>query len=211
MPLNFESLTPKDFLTSFDKDYAQTKTSGLEDFKEKVAQYLESLDENKGQNEPAIVSNALALFLKELGFHAQPSYKQQGRSEIDLALLKDSQVEILIEAKKPNNTAEMFSPNNPNCKALHECILYYFREREGNEQGLGRNISLKYIIITDFTRFFVFNAREFERHFYKNKEILKLYKRLNEKGTLIDNQQDFYAELQKILEQQINGGGQKRV
>ncbi|MCX2716210.1 Eco57I restriction-modification methylase domain-containing protein [Helicobacter sp. MIT 21-1697] len=207
MPLSFESLTPKDFFTSFDKDYAQTKTSGLEDFKEKVAQYLESFDKNKGQNEPAIVSNALAPFLKELGFHAQPSYKQQGRSEIDLALLKDSQVEILIEAKNPSNTAEMFSPNNPNCKALHECILYYFREREGNEQGLERNISLKYIIITDFTRFFVFNAREFERHFYKNKEILKLYKRLNEKGTLIDNQQDFYAELQKILEKQLNGGG----
>ena len=100
----------------------------------------------------------------------------------------------------------MFSPNKPNCKALHECILYYFREHEGDSQTLIPNVNLRFIIITDFTQFYIFSAREFERHFYKNKAISNLYKTHKEKG-LIDNSKDFYTEIQKILVKQLNGGG----
>ena len=175
--LIFEPLTLKEFLASCNKDYLESSLSNSQksDFKQKVAQYLESYEQNKGHNESAIVANALAPFLKELGFHAQPAYKQQGNSEIDLSLLKDSKVEIIIEAKKqPINAKEMFSPNKPNCKALHECILYYFREHEGDSQTLIPNVNLRFIIITDFTQFYIFSAREFERHFYKNKAISNL-------------------------------------
>ena len=206
--LIFESLTPKEFLAFCDKDYAESKISGLEEFKEKFAQYLESYEQHKNeQNEPAIVSNVLAPFLQELGFRTHDKYKQQSNSEIDLALLKDSQVEILIEAKTQKNKTEMFSAENPNCKALRECILYYLRERNGDNQTLIPNASLRFVVITDFIHFYIFSAQEFERHFYKNKEILKLYKTLNEKGTIIKTQDDFYTELQKILVKQLNGGG----
>ena len=108
-----------------------------------------------------------------------------------MALLKDDNVEIVIEAKKPENTAEMFSPKSPNCKALHECILYYLRERENNTW-------LKHIIITDFYQFYIFKAKEFERHFYKNKAIQAAYQSLQNKD-LLENQKDFYAEVGKIL------------
>lgn len=106
-------------------------------------------------------------------------------------------MEILIEAKKPDNVAEMFKANKPNCKALHECILYYFRERDNNTQ-------LKYILITDFYQFYLFRAKEFERYFYKNKKIQDAYKSLNKKD-LLENQKDFYAELAKILSKEFQG------
>ncbi len=197
MSLSFKSIPLKDFLESHNKDYTDSKVFGLEEFKEKVAQYLESLDKYKGQNEKAIVANALVPFLKSLGFHAQAAFKQKGNSEIDLALLKDSQVEILIEAKTQKNKTEMFSAENPNCKALHECILYYLRERENNTR-------LKYILITDFYQFYLFRAKEFERYFYKNKKIQDAYKSLNKKD-LLENQKDFYAELAKILSKEFQG------
>lgn len=47
MPLQFQPLTPKEFFASCNKDYAESKISELEEFKEKVAQYLESLDKHK--------------------------------------------------------------------------------------------------------------------------------------------------------------------
>ena len=197
MPLQFQPLTPKEFFASCNKDYAESKISVLEEFKEKVAQYLESLDKHKKQNEKAIVANVLAPFLLDLGFQAQAAYKHKGNSEIDLALLKDSQVEILIEAKTQKNKTEMFSAENPNCKALHECILYYLRERENN------NV-IKYILITDFYQFYLFRAKEFERYFYKNKKIQDAYKSLNKKD-LLENQKDFYAELAKILSKDFQG------
>lgn len=197
MPLQFQPLTPKEFFASCNKDYAESKISELEEFKEKVAQYLESLEKHKGQNEKAIVANVLAPFLQGLGFHTQAAFKQKGNSEIDLALLKDSQVEILIEAKTQKNKTEMFSAENPNCKALHECILYYLRERENNTR-------LKYILITDFYQFYLFRAKEFERYFYKNKKIQDAYKSLNKKD-LLENQKDFYAELAKILSKEFQG------
>lgn len=207
MSLSFKSIPLKEFLESHNKDYTDSKVFGLEEFKEKVSGYLESFDKNKGQNEKALVAIALAPFLQGLGFHTQAAFKQKGNSEIDLALLKDLQVEILIEAKKPENTTEMLSESNPNCKALHECILYYLREREGKNQSLIPNASVRYIIITNFYQFYIFHALEFKRLIEANKEIQKVYKKLNEKGSLIENQKDFYHEISKILDSNAAGGG----
>lgn len=130
MSLQYECLKPQEFMKTYHAEYADSKPQNLESFKAKVEQYRESLEAHKNQNEKGIVSNALMPFLQDLGFQAQVAYKHQANSEIDCALLKDSQVEVIIEAKKLENNKEMFSPNNPNCKALHECILYYLRERE---------------------------------------------------------------------------------
>ncbi|TLE15524.1 hypothetical protein LS72_006800 [Helicobacter apodemus] len=63
MSLSFKSIPLKEFLESHNKDYADSKVFGLEEFKEKVQEHLESFDKNKGQNEKAIVANVFALFL----------------------------------------------------------------------------------------------------------------------------------------------------
>lgn len=183
---------------------------GAQGFRDKHAHYMESLEANKAQNEKALVANVLAPFLQALGFCAHTAYKQKGNSEIDLALLKSGNVEIIIEAKKPENTAEMLSETNTNCKALHECILYYLREREGENQNLLRNASVRYVMITNFYQFYIFSALEFKRLIESNKEIRKIYNKLNEKGSVIENQNDFYTELAKVLDSKAatcGGGG----
>lgn len=197
MALEFESLPLKDFLGAFYKEYADFQAENKQEFKDKLESYKQNHEQNKNQNEPAIVANALAPFFESLGFQVKFAHKHKGNSEIDLALLKDSNVEILIEAKKPDNTAEMFKANKPNCKALHECILYYLREREN-----GTN--LKFILITDFYQFYLFSAGEFERHFYKHKKIQEAYQSLKAKN-LLENQKDFYDEISKILNNDFAG------
>jgi adenine-specific DNA-methyltransferase len=72
-----------------------------------------------------------------------------------------SNVGVLIEVKKPENTSEMITKEDCNRKAMHEAILYYFRERiEKN------NYEIKNIIITNIYEFFVFDAHEFDMAFY---------------------------------------------
>lgn len=171
----------------------------LKAFQAALESYLSHLQTEQNQNEPAIVANVLAPFLQSLGLNARAAHKQKGKSEIDLALLKNNNVEVIIEAKKPSNKEEMFSPENVNCRALHECILYYLRERD--ENLLTPNTSLTYIIITDFYQFYIFKSSEFKRLF-ESRQIKSLYKNFTEKKGLFEKNpknEDFYSELKKIL------------
>ena len=171
----------------------------LKAFQATLESYLSHLQNLRNQNEPAIVANVLAPFLQSLGLDVRAAHKQKGKSEIDLALLKNNNVEVIIEAKKPSNKEEMFSPTNVNCRALHECILYYLRERD--ENLLTPNTSLTYIIITDFYQFYIFKSSEFKRLF-ESRQIKNLYKNFTHKKGLFEKNpknEDFYSELKKIL------------
>ena len=81
-----------------------------------------------------------------------------------------SSVGVLIEAKSPTNKAEMVTCDNFNVKSFQELVLYYLRERKTN-----KNFELRYLVITNVNEWFVFDAHEFERLFYKNKKLLKHY------------------------------------
>ncbi|QOQ98783.1 class I SAM-dependent DNA methyltransferase [Helicobacter winghamensis] len=83
----------------------------------------------------------------------------------------------------------MFSTQNTTAKAMCEAILYYIRERENG------NVDLKFIVLTDFFNFYIFKAKEFEKLFYKNPHIKKIYNNKN----LISNNKDFYDELERLL------------
>ncbi|MBF0647901.1 hypothetical protein IR083_03590 [Dysgonomonas sp. GY75] len=75
-----------------------------------------------------------------------------------------SPVGVLIEVKKPTNKAEMISNDNLNAKSFQELVLYYFRERSKS-----KNFELRYLIITNINEWFVFDAQDFEKYFYRNK------------------------------------------
>ncbi|HFJ2263185.1 TPA: Eco57I restriction-modification methylase domain-containing protein, partial [Campylobacter coli] len=84
--------------------------------------------------------------------------------------------------------------SKPNCKALHECILYYLRERKA------LNSSLKHIIITDFYRFYIFKADLFEELFNKNKYFKEAFENFESKNSLFKgNTDEFYKECEKLL------------
>ena len=103
-------------------------------------------------------------------------------------------IEVIFEVKKPNSN-DFFTPNNPNCKALHECILYYLRERKN------ANSSLKFIIITDCYHFYIFSAKDFEKLFHKNKEFQKLFENFQNPNSLLKgNTDEFYKEAKSLLD-----------
>src|SRR5699024_8990587 len=82
---------------------------------------------------------------------------------------RKSPVGVIIEAKRPSNR-EMITAEDYNRKAFHESILYYLRERIEHD-----NDSIKHIIITDSYHWFIFDAHDFERHFYGSKKLRNWY------------------------------------
>lgn len=72
--------------------------------------------------------------------------------------------------------------------------MYYFRNRE-------HSFSLKFIIITDFYKFYIFKASEFEELFYKNTSFKKLFEEFQSPNSLFKgNTDEFYKEASKLIE-----------
>ncbi|BEJ63558.1 class I SAM-dependent DNA methyltransferase [Campylobacter jejuni] len=165
-------------------------------FSKALMQYLERLERSQSENEDYLVANALSPFLTMLNFKTHIKTKQKGKSEIDLAISKDEfskDLEVFIEAKKPNSK-EFITHAKVNSKALHEAILYYFRNRQ-------LSFSLKFIIITDFYKFYIFKISEFEELFYKNPSFKKLFEEFCNPNSLFKgNTEEFYKEVAKLIE-----------
>ena len=201
--LTLNLLKPQDFFNAY---YWQSPVKNEDEFAVIVAEYLQNLEKSKHQSEKAICANVLKPFFERLNFNnVNSEYVLQGvatNSAIDLALIKDEAATVIIEAKKQDNK-EMITRDNANKKALHEAILYYFRERENG------NLSLRFIIISNFYDFYIFRANEIEHIFYKNKKLAKLYRKVViEKDTLFTGTtKEFYEEAEKIINSDdfING------
>lgn len=191
--LEFINIENKDFINQYFYRYKILENK-FENFKNILINYIKDMNKRENENEDSLVANCLSPFFKKLNFETHVKYKMKGKSEIDLAILKDSDIQVIIEAKKPNDK-DFFYAENPNCKALHEAILYYFRIREES------NSTIKYIILTDFYKFYIFEAKEFENGFYKNKDFEKLYKSFTNKNSIFDGRtEEFYLEAKKILD-----------
>ncbi|MBF7068909.1 type IIG restriction enzyme/methyltransferase [Campylobacter volucris] len=188
-------LSEKDFLNPYYRKKQITQNE-FDHFNKALSKYLLKLEQAHEQNEDYLVANALSPFLASLNFKTHIKTKQKGKSEIDLSITKDelsTDLEVLIEAKKINSK-EFISQAKPNAKALHESILYYFRNRE-------HSFSLKFIIITDFYKFYVFRSKDFEELFYKNAKFKKLFESFtNENSLFKGNTDEFYKEAAKIIE-----------
>ncbi|EDO7544537.1 class I SAM-dependent DNA methyltransferase [Campylobacter jejuni] len=193
--MHFTLLNEKDFFNPYYRK-KQIIQNEFDIFSKALMQYLERLERSQSENEDYLVANALSPFLTMLNFKTHIKTKQKGKSEIDLAISKDEfskDLEVLIEAKKPNSK-EFITHTKVNSKALHETILYYFRNRE-------YSFSLKFIIITDFYKFYIFKISEFEELFYKNPSFKKLFEEFCNPNSLFKgNTEEFYKEVAKLIE-----------
>jgi hypothetical protein len=99
----------------------------------------------------------------------------------------NSNVGVIIEAKRPSNKSEMLSKTNLNKKALQELVLYYLRERVTN-----KNLDIKNLIVTNINEWFIFDENLFERLFAKNKSFVKQFENFEfgKKSTSV-----FYKEI----------------
>ncbi|EDO7983177.1 class I SAM-dependent DNA methyltransferase [Campylobacter coli] len=193
--MHFTLLNEKDFFNPYYRK-KQIMQNEIDIFNKALMQYLERLESSQSENEDYLVANALSPFLTMLNFKTHIKTKQKGKSEIDLSISKDEfskDLEVLIEAKKPNSK-EFITHTKVNSKALHETILYYFRNRE-------YSFSLKFIIITDFYKFYIFKISEFEELFYKNPSFKKLFEEFCNPNSLFKgNTEEFYKEVAKLIE-----------
>ncbi|NHL31301.1 class I SAM-dependent DNA methyltransferase [Campylobacter coli] len=193
--MHFTLLNEKDFFNPYYRK-KQIMQNEFDIFNKALMQYLERLESLQSENEDYLVANALSPFLTMLNFKTHIKTKQKGKSEIDLSISKDEfskDLEVLIEAKKPNSK-EFITHTKVNSKALHETILYYFRNRE-------YSFSLKFIIITDFYKFYIFKISEFEELFYKNPSFKKLFEEFCNPNSLFKgNTEEFYKEVAKLIE-----------
>ncbi|MCH3791504.1 Eco57I restriction-modification methylase domain-containing protein [Campylobacter jejuni] len=193
--MHFTLLNEKDFFNPYYRK-KQIMQNEFDIFNKALMQYLERLESSQSENEDYLVANALSPFLTMLNFKTHIKTKQKGKSEIDLAISKDEfskYLEVFIEAKKPNSK-EFITHAKVNSKALHEAILYYFRNRQ-------LSFSLKFIIITDFYKFYIFKISEFEELFYKSPSFLKLFEEFCNPNSLFKgNTEEFYKEVAKLIE-----------
>ena len=184
--------TPREFINPLLAKKSIDKVK-FDSFKEYLEKYKNTIDtqHSTNQTEPNIVSNALQPFIQNLDYIAEV-HSQNGQSGIDLAIKKNHQVAVVIEAKKYQDK-DMITKNDLDKKSFHEAILYFFRERDKG------NNSVFYIIITDFYGWFVFDAKDFDRLFWQNKTLKKIYTDHKDPSIMGDKTKDFYESMAREL------------
>ena len=171
---------------SIDKTQFDAFTLGLKKYVRDI-----NLQTLATQSEPNIVTNVLKPFVDSLHYKSE-AYSQKGQSGIDLAIKKENHISVIFEVKKPNS-AEMISEANLNKKAFHESILYFMRERDKG------NNYLCHIVITDFKNWFIFDAKDYERLFWRNTVLKKIFTAHNNPSLLGDTTKDFYTAIEKEI------------
>ncbi len=139
------------------------------------------------------LKNDLRDFLRDTYYRDINAINTKDKKDLVIHLGKttNSEVGVIIEAKRPTNMNEMVTAGNPNKKALHELILYYLDER--NQAG---NNQLKQLVMTNVNEWYIIDANYFDKHVYRNSQIKKLYEtKLNDKK---DNPW-FYEEIAKVV------------
>ena len=119
----------------------------------------------------------------------------------DLAIYENGNAKVLIETKKPSNTSEMVLESNLNKKSLWELFYYYLnktRKFENNHVIRDPLATVQKLVITNFDKFFVFDAQEFDAICRSGVDTkYQEFKLLNLQG---DRSEDFYASLKAYFE-----------
>jgi hypothetical protein len=139
------------------------------------------------------LKNNLRDFLRDTFYIDSNAINTKDKKDLVIHIGKttDTDVAVIIEAKRPSNVKEMVTADNANKKALHELILYYLTERNAKE-----NVQLKQLVVTDINQWFIIDANYFDKHIYRNTQIRKLYE------TKVNDKKDnpwFYEEISKIV------------
>ncbi|WP_337017681.1 DUF7149 domain-containing protein [Oceanobacillus massiliensis] len=138
-------------------------------FEKNLVEFIENLHAKPDESEE-FQKNLIKVFIQS----CLPKNFINTYGRTDLAIYNgpspESTVGILIESKSLSNRNEMVSKANYNTKAFQEIIHYYL-----NERWVNKNIEIKKCIITNGLEWFIIEAKEIEKHFVKNKQLMDLY------------------------------------
>ncbi len=153
---------------ALNKAYLRLKTSRteIEAFKDALRTLLASINLSESEEH---VKNHLRDFLKCI-FYDKYGVNTKGKTDLVIHTGAGTRgaAGVLLELKRPTNKADMPTAENLNYKAMHELVLYYLRERVEH-----KNNDLKQLIITTVHEWFVFDALEFDRLFYRSGQLKK--------------------------------------
>lgn len=186
--------SPKKALKAFLKQ--RPSESERDKFKNNLIALLDKISviekQPKDESEEHLKNN-LRDFLRDTYYIDSNAINTKDKKDLVIHIGKstDTDVAVIIEAKRPSNKNEMVSADNANKKALHELILYYLTERNAKE-----NVQLKQLVVTDINQWFIIDANYFDKHIYRNTQIRNLYE------TKVSDKKDnpwFYEEIAKIV------------
>ncbi|MCC6691040.1 MAG: hypothetical protein IT235_05860, partial [Bacteroidia bacterium] len=139
--------SPKKALKAFLKQ--RPSESERDKFKNNLIALLDKISviENQPKDESEEhLKNNLRDFLRDTYYIESNAINTKDKKDLVIHIGKstDTDVAVIIEAKRPSNKNEMISADNANKKALYEIILYYLTERNAKE-----NVQLKQLVVTD--------------------------------------------------------------
>ena len=166
-----------------------------------LTHYLNTLINNQNESEE-YQKNLLKDFLSQV----LPNNYINTYERIDLAIhngaASESSPGVIFECKRLNNNSEMMSKRNLNTKAFQEIIYYYLKERI-----IKHNVEIKKCIVTNGLSWFIIDSKDLEKHFYKNKELLKYFDKFQKKQLSNQTTEFFYEEIiSPAINQAINKG-----
>ena len=172
----------------------------MEVFRNELKKLLDTISQlnNQGQDEENF-KTPIIHFLTET-YYKGKNYVNSSK-KYDLVIgngekVADS-VAVIIETKRPSNTAEMITSSNPNAKALHELVHYYMQERKnGNDE-------LKYLVITNCYEWYLFDAVDFENIFYKNQEFRNNYENWDTKQKVDNTTVSLYENIRNFIDKNV--------
>lgn len=137
-------------------------------------------------------------FLKEAYYSGNNAIRTGAHHNIDCQIHVDNDVNspigVIIENKYSKARGnEMVKDGDLLHKAFYETILYYLREREA------KNNSLRRIVITNMEEWFIFDALDYNRIFYKS-PLLKLYRDYAAKRVSDASTAAFYVECENFIQ-----------
>lgn len=136
----------------------------VDNFAQDLKSYLEHIDSK--ETEENLKTHLMALLKPTY----QPSQTVEQYGDIDFVIRtggKGSRAAVLFEVKRELNKADMIRQDDINRKALHELVLYFFRERHAG------NTDIRHVVICTEFEMYIFEASDFERAFYQNRALRK--------------------------------------
>ena len=141
----------------------------------------------------------VCAFLKKAFYEGSHAIRVGARHKIDCQIHVsndgESPIGVIVENKYSKaKGGEMVEDGDMLHKAFYETILYYLREREA------KNNSLRRIVITNMDSWFIFDALDYDRIFYRS-GLLEKYRDYAAKRVSDARTAAFYAECEEFVKQ----------
>lgn len=181
----------KDYLKTHHKSYISHKIERNDFFRylEKLrATYKLILEAAKDKEKEITISSIVTTFVRDVFYSNRSDLQINPYVDIDYAIKKNKDIQVIMEFKRPSNKAEMITCDNLNKKALHEAIWYFYSEKHKG------NYHIKNIIISDGISYFIFNPLQFQ-----HKSLEKLCYDSIEGDLYLQRTSEIYKEIANII------------